>query len=297
MNAARSPERGTLSSRHAIANFMTPSPHSVGRDQTLATAYAMMKRHHVRHLPVLEGGKLAGVLSERDVYFVESIGGVELSTVRVEEAMSQDTYAVHPDTNVDVVAVEMADHKYGCAVVLQQDKVLGIFTTTDALRALARQSSTSSNVIPFAAGSTAIKNILVATDFSDVSDNAVAYTVALARQLKARVTLLHAYQIPVHGTSDESDLASTDLARKAFGDATSALLAQARQVENAGIPITTELRSGSPIDAVEQVATLVNADLVIVGTRGEALGTVAESVICTSTRPVLAVHAPPASLR
>jgi acetoin utilization protein AcuB len=43
---------------------------------------------------------------------------------------------VRPDTPVDEVAREMADRRYGCAVVIEGGKVVGVFTTTDALRAL-----------------------------------------------------------------------------------------------------------------------------------------------------------------
>jgi acetoin utilization protein AcuB len=50
-----------------IKNFMTTAPHSIGVDQTLAQAHAFLKKHHVRHLPVLSGGSLVGILTERDL--------------------------------------------------------------------------------------------------------------------------------------------------------------------------------------------------------------------------------------
>jgi acetoin utilization protein AcuB len=122
--------------RHAVGRFMTQSPHSIGRDQVLEKAHALMREHNIRHLPVLEAGKLAGILSQRDLYFVESLGGVDPNVVKVEEAMSPDTYSVRPETPVEEVVAEMADHKYGCAVVIDGTRVVGVFTTTDALRAL-----------------------------------------------------------------------------------------------------------------------------------------------------------------
>lgn len=120
----------------AIARYMTESPHSIGRDQAIEAAHAMMRRLGVRHLPVLDGGKLAGVLSQRDLYFVEAIAGGSPKSLRVEEAMSQDTYCVPPTARIDEVAREMAEQRYGCAVVMEGAVVRGIFTTTDALRAL-----------------------------------------------------------------------------------------------------------------------------------------------------------------
>jgi acetoin utilization protein AcuB len=119
-----------------IRDFMTPSPHSIGRSQSLSTALDRMRAHDVRHLPVLDGGRIVGVLSQRDVLFVETLRDVDPSTVRVEEAMSTEVYAVAPDVPLAEVAAEMAQHKYGCVAVVDHGHVAGIFTSVDALRAL-----------------------------------------------------------------------------------------------------------------------------------------------------------------
>ena len=96
-----------------------------------------MREHDLRHLPVLEQGKLVGLVSERDLYYLETVAGVDPETERVEEGMSQDVYCVSPEARLQDVVVEMAAHKYGCAVVVQSAKAIGVFTTTDALRLLA----------------------------------------------------------------------------------------------------------------------------------------------------------------
>jgi len=115
---------------------MTGSLHSIGKDQPLAVAHRLMKEHDLRHLPVLEHGKLVGLVSERDLYFLETVAGVNPETERVEEGMSQDVYCVSPETRCSEVVMEMAKHKYGCAVVVQSAKAIGVFTTTDALQLL-----------------------------------------------------------------------------------------------------------------------------------------------------------------
>ena len=122
--------------RQPIGDFMTVSPHSIGRDQTLSTALTLMRRFGVRHLPVLHGGRIAGLLSQRDVLLVETLDDVDPSKVLVEEAMSTDVYAVGRETPLVEVIAEMADHKYGCVVVVEATHVVGIFTTVDALHAL-----------------------------------------------------------------------------------------------------------------------------------------------------------------
>jgi acetoin utilization protein AcuB len=119
-----------------IESFMTRSPHTVGSDQTLATAHHRMAEASIRHLPVLEGGRLVGLLSARDLDFVETLPSVDPKTIAVTQAMSQEVYSVGPRDTLAAVAKEMADNKYGSAVVLEHGKVLGMFTTVDALRAL-----------------------------------------------------------------------------------------------------------------------------------------------------------------
>jgi acetoin utilization protein AcuB len=120
-----------------IQKFMTTSPHSIGKDQTLARAHAVMREHSIRHLPVLDGGALVGLLSLRDAHLIETLKDVDAKTVTVEEAMSSVVYAVSPDAPLDEVASTMAEHKYGCAVIMQNHHVVGVFTTVDVCRALA----------------------------------------------------------------------------------------------------------------------------------------------------------------
>lgn len=115
---------------------MTTSPHTVGDDQTLARAANLMREFKIRHLPVLRGGKLVGMLTERDVALVETLKGVDAQVETVADAMSSEVYAVTPETPLDEVASEMASRKYGSAVVVQNNKVVGVFTTVDACRAL-----------------------------------------------------------------------------------------------------------------------------------------------------------------
>jgi acetoin utilization protein AcuB len=116
---------------------MTRSPHSIGLDQPLEKAHALMREHHIRHLPVLHGGQLVGILSDRDLAFIEALRDVEPQKVSVEEAMTPMPYTVARNTPLAAVAREMAERRYGSAVVMEADHVMGVFTTTDALRALA----------------------------------------------------------------------------------------------------------------------------------------------------------------
>jgi acetoin utilization protein AcuB len=123
---------------HAICHFMSPAPLTIGSAQSLEQAHALMRAHRVRHLPVLRGSKLVGIVSQRDLMLIEALPGVDAREVPVEDAMTTDVYAVAPTTSVSDVANEMADRKLGSAIVRDGERVVGVFTVTDACRALAK---------------------------------------------------------------------------------------------------------------------------------------------------------------
>jgi acetoin utilization protein AcuB len=120
----------------SVQKYMTTSPHSIGGEQTLATAARMMHEHHIRHLPVLSGGKLRGLLTDRDLKLVETFRDVDPTKLTVDEAMTEQPYAVSPETPLDEVVSTMAGGKFGSAIVVQNGRVVGIFTTVDACLAL-----------------------------------------------------------------------------------------------------------------------------------------------------------------
>lgn len=120
-----------------IQKYMTTLPHTIRPDMTLAAADKIMHENHIRHLPVLSGGQLVGLLSQRDIRLLESFKDVDPAKMQVGEAMAQDVYEVSPSAGLDEVVANMAAKKYGSAVIMQNSKVVGIFTTVDALQALA----------------------------------------------------------------------------------------------------------------------------------------------------------------
>ncbi|MES3037688.1 MAG: CBS domain-containing protein, partial [Bdellovibrionota bacterium] len=95
----------------------------------------MMHEYKVRHLPVLHAGKLIGILSERDVRLVESFRDVDPEKVTVEEALTPNPFIVAPNAPLNDVCAQMALNKYGCALVCDNQKLVGIFTWVDALKA------------------------------------------------------------------------------------------------------------------------------------------------------------------
>jgi len=100
----------------------------------------MMREYRIRHLPVIAAGKLIGIVSERDLHLLETLKDTDPQQATVEEAMSTDVFAVHPNARLTAVAAKMAQRKIGSAVVVDKGEVQGIFTAIDGLRVLASLS-------------------------------------------------------------------------------------------------------------------------------------------------------------
>ena len=122
--------------KKTVADYMTPSPHAVHLQDRLTSAREKMTKVGARHLPVIEDGKVVGVLSDRDLQVALGFKHGNPKSLTVEDVYCADAYVTTPDANLSRVAMHMAEAKIGSAVVVEGDSLVGIFTTTDACRAL-----------------------------------------------------------------------------------------------------------------------------------------------------------------
>jgi acetoin utilization protein AcuB len=122
-----------------IIAFMTPFPYSIDADAPLEDAHKLLRQHKFRHLPVMSGGAISGVLTDRDINLIARSDVVrrEVQFMRVRDAVVEEACVVSASTPVATVARMMADRQVGSAIVTKHDKLVGIFTVTDACRALA----------------------------------------------------------------------------------------------------------------------------------------------------------------
>jgi acetoin utilization protein AcuB len=126
-----------------VLDLMTENPSSVGVDATLAEALRSMREEGVRHLPVLRDGKLAGVVSERDLVLLGTMPDVDANAVTVERALGTEPFTVGPDTPLVDVIRALSEKRTDNAIVVEGDRVVGIVTTTDCLRCLFDHLSTA----------------------------------------------------------------------------------------------------------------------------------------------------------
>jgi CBS domain-containing protein len=118
-----------------IKSVMRAFPYSLPADGGLQEARRLMESHGIRHLPIVDGDELVGIVTANDLARAEA-GGSKARSLR--ELVTSPAYTVGLDEPLDNVALHMATHRLGSALVVRQGKVVGIFTTTDALEVLAR---------------------------------------------------------------------------------------------------------------------------------------------------------------
>lgn len=119
-----------------IQSIMTPSPRFVSADDPLTKVQQEMEERSFRHMPVLIGEQIVGIVSDRDVTLALSLagadGGEELTAADI---CTPEPYTVDIRTRLDEVLKYMGETKIGSVIVTSEDKMVGIITTTDVCRA------------------------------------------------------------------------------------------------------------------------------------------------------------------
>ncbi len=119
-----------------ISKYMTTTPNAINSDSSVYEAMEMMEKHKIRHLPVIKDKKVFGIMSDRNVKSLFTFAGVNPKNIKVGDVCTDLPYITEPDAPLSQVATDMAIQKLGSALVLDNGKLVGIFTATDACEAL-----------------------------------------------------------------------------------------------------------------------------------------------------------------
>ncbi len=118
-----------------VRDWMTRAPVAVSPDCPVETALQRMRQTEIRHLLVVEAGRLVGIVSNRDWRRIDprtlADGGQPIALI-----MSEDPVTVAPETPVTVAARALLDRRIGCLPVRDGETIIGVFTRSDALDAL-----------------------------------------------------------------------------------------------------------------------------------------------------------------
>jgi acetoin utilization protein AcuB len=129
-----------MSKNMVINDYMTRPVHGITPDETLDVAARRMRDNDIRHLPVRNGGKVVGLITQRDVDIAKAVTKSTLGHTLVSDVMVQEPYCVESNANLRSVVREMAERKFSSAIIVTKEgNVEGIFTEIDALRVFGRQ--------------------------------------------------------------------------------------------------------------------------------------------------------------
>ncbi len=126
-----------------VRDSMAKEVVTVGPETTAVEALALCRENGIRHLPVLEGGRLVGMISDRDLRSATPALGdpdraKSLQRIRVADEMAKEVVTIRPEDPIEEAAMEMYERKIGCLPVIDGEDLVGIVTSSDVLRALVR---------------------------------------------------------------------------------------------------------------------------------------------------------------
>ncbi len=132
-----------------VRDIMTPNPVAVAPSASVLTARRLMARHAIRHLPVVVGGSLVGIVSDRDLRVGDKALADALTTLRsdlvsgryraIEAVMTRPVQTVTPGTELHAAAETMRTLRISSLPVVVDGRLIGILTTDDLLKVLAGQ--------------------------------------------------------------------------------------------------------------------------------------------------------------
>ncbi len=124
-----------------VQDIMTPNPITIDPSKSISDALLLMYQHEIRHLPVVEGRRLVGIVSDRDIkqtmgppsFAKGPLDEVE-AALPVTKIMTRNAIAVQPENNLKVAIREMVDNRISCLPVVDHGtNLVGIVSEIDIL--------------------------------------------------------------------------------------------------------------------------------------------------------------------
>jgi acetoin utilization protein AcuB len=124
-----------------VSDSMAREIVTLSPDETAATALALCRERRIRHLPILQEGRLVGIVSDRDLRsstpaFGDQERAAALQRVMVEDVMAREVLTADPEDPIEQAANTMRERKIGCLPVLEGGELVGIITASDVMEAL-----------------------------------------------------------------------------------------------------------------------------------------------------------------
>lgn len=138
-----------MKKRTPVSEIMTTNVITLNHTDTLETAESLFKNNKIRHIPVVSGDKIIGMLSYTDLLRIsyadavdddaETVDTVVFNMFTIEQVMAKKLVSVNTDTTIKEVAEILSKKEFHALPVLDNDKLVGIVTTTDLINYLLEQ--------------------------------------------------------------------------------------------------------------------------------------------------------------
>jgi CBS domain-containing protein len=117
-----------------VRELMTKQPTTVEPDATLGEVATLMKQEDCGSIPVVDGNRLVGIVTDRDIVIRAVAAGKDPKTLRVSEVMSSNPVTIGPDAAVDEARKVMADRQIRRLPVVDKGALVGIIVTAQIAR-------------------------------------------------------------------------------------------------------------------------------------------------------------------
>jgi CBS domain-containing membrane protein len=132
-----------------VSAIMTKNVITLKTSDNLVTAESLFKKHHIRHIPVVSGTKILGMLSYTDLLRIsfadavyedeESVDTMIYNMFSIEQVMAKNLISVPATTTIKAVAEILSKKEFHAIPVVDNGKLMGIVTTTDLINFLLKQ--------------------------------------------------------------------------------------------------------------------------------------------------------------
>jgi len=138
-----------MKSKVPVSSIMTKNVVKLNITDDLTKAELLFKKHKIRHMPVVSGNKILGMLSYTDLLRISFVDAVDddaevvdvtvYNMFSVEQVMTKKLVTVSPDTSIKDVAQILSEKEFHALPVVEGDLLIGIVTTTDLIKYLIDQ--------------------------------------------------------------------------------------------------------------------------------------------------------------
>jgi len=292
-----------------VSEWMTPAPVTVAPSTPVPKVQELMVRRRIRHLPVVEEGRLVGIITDRDVRTLQPSPATSLAArevhylfdrLTVHAVMTRPVLTVAPHELLAEAVRLMLENRIGGLPVVEGERLVGILTEVDLLRAFSTTLGIRAGRPPRAVDAPLLdaspgRVILVPLDGTSGSEAVLEAIGEIARAEGASVRLLSVHT-PVHEVEVEGRIVSYSDQETERVEAETRTYFQRLAAGLGPVTVSFAVRFGEPVAEIVKEAEAARATLIAMATHRRTgiarvfKGSVAERVERGTTVPVLLVQ-------